>query len=753
MNYPSIGIYHSIGDTESKNTIPLDIFLSNVRDGEFQDLVLPIRISKDKDERSALKKRLPNVTISGVFSLRFDKNLVTHSGFIAIDVDNLGDQVENFKAMISGDPYTYAAFTSVSGMGLCIVARVEADRHRDAYLGLAAYYLSRFKQPVDPTGINVSRARFVSYDPHLVWNERSQVFKKYLPKEKKTQPPPVVFVQTEFDDIVRQMVDRRVSCCEDYRDWLKVCFALCNRFGESGRHYFHSLSSISGKYDPQVADKQYTVSLGHENMWIGQKATLSTVYYYAKLGGINIASEKTKHISAATTALKKSGLSIDTIVTNLQKFEGINPEDSRHIVAQAYDSGTDFHNDSDCLIDSLLTWLRNNYSLRLNLVTRRIENAGVSIDDMQLNSIFLNAKRVFDDLTFELFNRCVFSNNTATYNPFLEWWDKYEDTPYADEIMKFWRCIPVGSAEDFDRMVYFGTKWLVSIVASIYGTPSPLVLVLAGEKQGTGKTEVFRHLFPMEWRQPVDYYAESKLDGKEADDAVLMCTKLLIMDDEFGGQSKKEQRRFKSITSKNTFSVRKPYGRNFEDLFRLAVMGGTCQELEVLNDPTGNRRLLPFHVVSKIDYEAMNQINRTAMFAQLFRMYHSGFNFRVINNDIEILAKGSDMFLEFTLEYDLVNSYFDKPAPNQFGVVELTAGEIKERLDKYTGQRTSLNKVGQELKRLGFEQVVKKTGGKTCRVYLVIEKKNITGLPALNLNGGPSIPQAPTFDDLEDPPF
>lgn len=722
--FPNIGFYPHISNISSAQTIPLDMFLQSIREGDYQDIVLPVRATQDSDRRKFLKDQLPSVTVSGVFSSRYDKNLVKHSGFIAVDVDKLGINAEAFKDMIAADPYTYAAFTSVSGMGVCIIVQIEPDRHRDAYLGLAKYYLDKYRQPIDPTGVNPSRPRFISYDPNIVWNTHSTVFKKYLPKEKKRSIPPVVFVQTEFDDIIRQIVERRVQCCEEYRDWIKVCFALCNRFGESGRAYFHQLSAISSKYSAEVCDKQYDVAMLHESMWSGDRATLATIYWHAKNAGINIASEKTKQISAATTALKKSGLSKETIIKNLEKFDGIPAADSEHIVAQAYDSGGDFHNDDSCLIDSLLAWLRANYNIRFNQVTRRLEHDGQAIGDIEENSIFLNAKRVFDDLTFELFKRCIMSNNIPHYHPFKEWYENNKDVAPNNEIMRFWRCIPVETQADFDRMVYFGTKWLVSIVASIYGDPSPLVLVLAGEMQGTGKTEVFRRLLPKEWREPVDYYAESKLDGKESDDAVLLCTKLIVLDDEFGGQSKKEQRRFKALTSKDTFSVRRAYGRNYEDLKRLAILGGTCNELEVLNDPTGDqRRLIPIHVINRINYEEMNKIDRVAMWVQLFRMYEAGFNYKILSTDITHLAANSEKFTEYSLEYEVIKTYFEVPKGAAIGQIELTAGEIKIRMEAASGQRLNINKIGQELKRLGFTQTIKKRNGTAARIYSVIETK------------------------------
>src|SRR5690606_34106192 len=62
--------------------LEFDEYLEKVRDGEFQDEVLKYRSGKIK------KTKLRGVTSSGVFSYRSAKNLVAHSGFISIDIDD-----------------------------------------------------------------------------------------------------------------------------------------------------------------------------------------------------------------------------------------------------------------------------------------------------------------------------------------------------------------------------------------------------------------------------------------------------------------------------------------------------------------------------------------------------------------------------------------------------------------------------------------------------------------------------------------
>jgi predicted P-loop ATPase len=334
--------------------------------------------------------------------------------------------------------------------------------------------------------------------------------------------------------------------------------------------------------------------------------------------------------------------------------------------------------------------------------------------------MFLMCKKVFDDINFQIFKQILDSDFTPTYNPFIEWWEHNQDRPYDNEIMKLWRCIEI--VGDWDKMVYFGTKWLVALVSCIHYKQKPLVFTLTGPI-GIGKTEFYRQLLPQSWRSPVDYYAETSTLGQGTDDDILMTQKILVIDDEFGGMGKKEERKFKAITDKQIFSLRRPYGHGIEDLRRLCLLGANCNEDNVLSDPSGNRRILPFKVLG-IDWEAIAMIDRDALWAEVWRMYDSGFNCSVVKQDIERLADGNDEFIDYSMEFELIQKYYEVPKhPNDFGVSEASASAIKEYIDRMSGQRCSLNKIGQELKRIGFSQVPRKANGKTVRAYQVIEKR------------------------------
>lgn len=707
----AISIYKNIHDSKSRDTVHLDTFLNAIQSGKWQDAIFKLRTVKDHDKRQEEKKKLPYVTISGIFNEgRSINGLTNHSGFIGMDIDNLGNEVESTRQLLSKDPYIYSCFTSASGTGLCVIFKIDPERHRDAFDGIADYLIKQYQLIVDPSGKDVSRPRYVSFDADLFHNENSLTFKKYLPKPPKRKITTTIFVHDEFERVISEMQQANVSCVEDYRDWRDIGFGLAHQFGEAGRSYFHILSSCSQKYESTMCDRQYTHCL-RGNGKDGSKITIATIYWYAKQAGINTLSAKTKKIAAATSTLKQSGLNAAAIADNLKKFEGI--ENADDIIKQAFAANDSFAK-GETIVDNIRMWLRHNYQLKRNVITRKIENNGKILDDVIVNTMFLDCKVVFDDITFDLFYKVLFSSNTESYNPILDFFEAHkDDTRHPGVIDSFFGCF-----ETPDDIKYFGKKWLVSTIASAYGKHSPLMLIFASEKHGTGKTEAFRRMLPKEL---LPYYAEISEGMKDADLNIMLTQKWIVMDDECGGKSKKEAKHLKSLLSKQTFTVRAPYGRMNEDLQRLAVLCGTSNDLELLNDPTGKqRRLIPVEVLG-VNFTSYNSINKTALIMEAWHLYQEGFNWEVSGADIDRLADKSSRFEETYSEYELVGQHFES-SENFF----MTATNIKNRLETLTVQKLNLKRLGMYLKK-NFTRV--KRGG--FWGYMIQEKNTLQAPPPI----------------------
>lgn len=695
-NQSVISIYKNVRNTESKDTIVLVDFLTAIQNGKWQDKVLHVRTIADKELKRAAKSDLPNVTISGIFGKRIDNDCKQHSGFIAIDIDDLGNEVETTRELLKQDPYVYAIFASVSGYGLCVLFKIDTEKHRESFEGIASYLVTKYQIIIDPTGVNISRPRYVSFDPDLYFNEKALRFKKYLPKPKKRDITATIFVQSEFDEIINKMVSANVSCVEDYRDWRDIGFALADQFGEAGRQYFHALSGCSAKYESSMCDEQYKHSLNRQN-WSGKKVTIATIYYYAKQAGINIYSAQTQKVAAAVSTGKKAGLDIQTIKSRLETYENITNVDS--VIQQAFEANQSFTY-GESLVENIRMWLRHNYKLKRNLITRKIENDGEPLEETDFNTMYLDALIIFEKLSFDVFMKVILSHNTASYNPIHDFitsitWDK------ENRIDQLGACInsKTGTIEWRCKMTRL---WYIGVICSAFGVVNELNFILVGGKN-TGKTKFFKYLLPQELQI---YFGLSQLN-RGTDDEILMCQKLIILNDEYGGKRKMDERNEKRLMAADFFSLRVPYGRGNEDLQRLASLCGTCNETNPLDDATGNRRIIVIESAGKFDYSLYNSLDKYQLLAEAYEAFKKGERPEMSDEDIALLEANTDgEFSQVSFEAEMLHQYFmppEKTNPWDF----MTTSQIKIFLENHTKEKINLNKLGAQLRKLGYKRSCK----------------------------------------------
>lgn len=696
----NIGFYNKITNLKKDGVLPIDLFLESIKDGKWQDESFKIRLIKDKKEKKFEKEKLPSVTISGLFKSRLDVHSEEHSGYIGMDIDDV-ENIEEVKEKLKSDPYVYSAFVSVSATGLCIIFKINPKKHRESFYNISKYLLDKYKLIVDPSGVNESRIRYVSFDPNIfIKYNNVKTFDLQFEKEDKGKIPTFVFSTKDFQRLLEEIEKNNVNLCDNYHEWLRIGFAFAHQFQENGRAYFHTVSKISSKYDAKITDQQYDACLKAHGF---NTTTISTFYYYCKQAGMKIYTPETKIVTHSMQHGKQAGLSKEQIAENLKKFEGI--ELSKEEIESFFNSNAKIK-DGD-ILEEMEIWIRQNYDLQRNEISRYVENHGVPMKQKDYNTIFIKGKKVIPKISYELVDRLINSDFIVEYNPFKKFIEENNDLNPTGHIAKLFSSIDTDNPE---YLLKFGTKWLVSIIASIYGEHSPLMLVLCGPKQGTGKTEFFRRLLPKELMK---YYAESKLDAGK-DDEILMTQKLLIMDDEMGGKNKKEDKRLKELISKQTFSLREPYGRHNVELNRIAVLCGTTNDEEILFDTTGNRRILPIHV-DNVDHKIYNSVDKTKLFIEVVRLYQKGYKWELTFDDIIELSKATVNFEATSLEGELLDKFFRK------GDTPMTSTEIKIYIEQNSNQKVYLDRLCKELKRKKYDQVRRQVKGAYCRCYLVEE--------------------------------
>jgi len=699
-------------------------YLELVRNGAYSKQVNAFQNAGalSKDQQAEIKQQIPAVTISGIFKESVkNANLLTHSGLICIDFDAVENPAQ-LKAELSKDPYTFAALLSASGNGLAAIVRIEADRHLDAFNGLKTYYFRNYGQLIDASCKNVSRLRFLSVDPLLFTNPSSKVFKEYPKKEAKPKVVNTVLTGNEFDELIDRICRGGYDLTAGvYANYLSIGFALASEFGERGRENFHAVCAQNDKYDPAKADRQFTYCLRDTGL---SKVTIATFYYYAKEAGVELKSQQSVKLENIAKMAKKQGRSQESVI-EIARISGMDVEKATETAAAVYEANVNLSLVGQTNLGLVQLYLSNNYQLYYNTITNDLEDRSITlnnrakiIDDMALNTMYLRFSEVTDNkISFEFFCRVVYSELTTYYNPFEDFVRLNNSISRSQSLIEdLANCIETPTP----NVAKYLTHWGVGMIASIFGRTSPLVLVLAGETQNTGKTEFFRRLLPP---QLSNYYAESKLDGGKDDD-ILLTKKLIIMDDEFGGKSKLESKRFKELTSKHSFSIRLPYGRTHRDLKRLAVLAGTTNDLGLISDPTGNRRILPINVTA-VNQHQYNSIDKSALFMAFYDLYQSGFNWELSSADIAELNENSEEFNAINFEAELINQFLFNPKEGEYSTY-LSNTEIKIYLEMCSNQKIfDTRKLGMELKNMGFLQRVTKFNGKSQRVFRVGKIKSL----------------------------
>lgn len=714
----NISLYPRIREKVPSKSMPIDIFLQCIHDGEWQDDTLRIRVIKDKEQRQEAKKTVPYVTVSGEFSERGVAGLIKHSGFIAIDLDNLEDP-EDVKSVVCPDPHVYACFTSISNTGLCVIFKINPDKHLESFLGLQQYLFELADLVVDVTGKDVSRARYVSWDQDIYINEDAKKFTKYLKPEKAQPVKEIVYVQSDFDDILRQIVERKVDITGGYREWLKICFALCDKFGENGRDYFNTLSQFSTKYSTAACDKQYTNCLKAGKSGV----TIKSFYFMAKEHGILTTSTQTKMIATAAGLAKKGGRTKESIVKTLAEVEGIAPGDSEGIVDQVFDGNQEAEQDD--LATQFKGWLSAEHKVLRNEISDRLENNGIEMTDRDKNDIYSEARRQFPKLPKEAMVEILYSNFVRSYHPVKQFFARYEAAAVAGSIDALFGAIdtPTGWS---GYAAYFGKKWLVGILANLFGGDvSPLLLVLCGEKVGTGKTRFFKDLLPAELKPYFTVKSLSMVSNESArkDLEIAMSKYLLILDDEMSGKSKRDEKAIKALLSADHSTHRAAFGHTEERRLRLCGFAGTSNDLGVIGwDVDKQRRIVPIEVTG-IDFKAANAVSRISLWAEAYALYRANFDYEVLNEDVDRLHEATGKFMQVNHEHEAIAIKW-RPAPaHGQGAVFLTLTEVKNALSFGNRDQISPGKIGKAMKDIGSELVPRKINGVVIRGYWLFEDK------------------------------
>lgn len=167
-------------------TVDAGRIVNAIKTGKYRQLIAAIRNlynetlsakscdhAEAKRAVSALKKNLPGIMWSGVFTGRGDESLLVYSGLLCADLDDVDSEAQAAvlkKAKM--DPFIFAGLRSPTGTGVKLVFRVAggAQEHFQNFLAVKNHVAGTYGLPVDEACKNLERLCFVSDDPEAFSN-------------------------------------------------------------------------------------------------------------------------------------------------------------------------------------------------------------------------------------------------------------------------------------------------------------------------------------------------------------------------------------------------------------------------------------------------------------------------------------------------------------------------------------------------------------------------------------------------------
>ena len=287
-------------------------------------------------------------------------------------------------------------------------------------------------------------------------------------------------------------------------------------------------------------------------------------------------------------------------------------------------------------------------------------------------------------------------------------------------------CVIVRNSE---KWLPYLIKWLVAVVANAIDDRecrNHTCLVLTGE-QGKFKTTFLDLLCPPALK---GYSYTGKIYPQEKDTLTYIGQNLIVnIDDQLKALNKRDENELKNLITCPMVKYRMPYDKYVEEHPHLASFVASVNGNDFLTDPTGSRRFLPFEVLA-IDIERAKEISMDAVYTEAKALLNAGFRYWFIDEEITELYKESEDFQVQTAEMELLLRCFEKPTEDNPHCTYMTTTEILAYLGVYTHQPLTLKRMGEALKRAGFEKVSKRREG-SSPVY-VYKIRKILPCPLLN---------------------
>ena len=478
------------------------------------------------------------------------------------------------------------------------------------------------------------------------------------------------FTQTEetyFELLCQRINDAGVNIAHTYDEYLRFA-CVCSLYGETGRQWFHRLCAFDGKYDAKKCDEQFDNCLKSSR----HEITLGTLVEMARSNGVDVKKPKGRP----------------------SKSEAQKDEEHKAVFEQVRE------------------FLHREFDFRYNILSERIEvkeNEGEwhDFDDRALNTILTklhssNVRVSKDNLSTYVNSGCF----STPYNPVNEYvkslkpWNRR-----TDYIAKVFGHLHLEKGSDVKTQLEGFKLWLVNLLACALelDVVNQLILVLAGEKEGTGKTEFILRLLPPSLRQYL-HNATQLSSFKDKDEPLAMAHNILFFLDEIqlNRQTFNKLKNMVGGAGAKTVTERAPFAHNATVRKVHASMAATTNHIDFLPEDLGTRRVLVLPVVGSDNYDNL-PIDKAFAQAYYLATHPHKFSTKISPELIARLKEINRKYVNEDICSAIIPTVLRQPKEGEKAQAVLS-GEIIEWMTAKTGMNREYNarNVNAAMRKMGF---------------------------------------------------
>lgn len=705
----NVSIFKTINDTTGGIEIDVEQVFDGIKTGHWVQHVEKVRNASDKTEQRKLKKTVPYFTASGTFTHRKDDGLKLHSGIIAIDFDDL-DDVNDVKSYLCFDRYSWFTCESISGKGLCVFVKIEPERHLESFLFLEKYYLENYGLQIDKACKDISRPRFVTFDPNSIQNDSA--VRLDIQKENEFDPERII-------SIAENMI-RNATQGERHNKLLKAS-RLMGGYISGGLLDENEIENrLKNTWIERDFDKAYNFEKTIIDGINDGKASPITLEQFTKQIKKNTEDKKkTSAVFIYARELNRSGQKwTASHVIQMCETYLLNKERVEKIFKDVFEKEAiyfDFDNKAKPVKTEIV--IADKWEFRRNTVTQSTDyrvraDKNSKFDRVNYDTVTRYALHCGQTTSPDKIKSLLRSDFVPDYDPLktyflnLPAWDGK-----TDFIEKFANHVKTDNQKFWLSMF---KKHLVRSIGQIFsGSINRYVCVLVGEKQASGKSTFIRSLSPFSDGQ---YYTESKVRD-DKDGQFSFAENFIYNIEELSDMKNTDVNRLKAMISQAIIKERKPYATDIESIPRRCSFFGSTNNAQFLTD-TENTRWICNNVLS-IDWD-YTKIDINDVWAQAFALWQNKeFDSQLTKEENETQAQANKNYEVSDTGKELIAKYFEPLKKDDPESMFFTVADIVEILKHETNGNVQFNDriIGKNLIQLEFERDRKRINGNVVRGY------------------------------------